>query len=82
MSTRLENESVQQLKTNIQTYLKENDNLRILVNLTKYGTLSNKNKEYEDKFIAIAQEIWNAYDNKRLKEKKKKKKNLLTLLNG
>jgi hypothetical protein len=82
MSTRLENESEQQLKTNIQRYLKENDNLMILVNLTKYGTLSNTNKEYEDKFIAIAQEIWNAYDNKRLKEKKKKKKNLLTLLNG
>jgi len=73
MSKRHAHESIEELKRTIQIYLKENDNLMVLVNLTKYGTLSNQNKEYEDKFIAIAQEIWNAYDNKRLKEKEEEK---------
>jgi hypothetical protein len=58
MSTRVANESEQELKAKIQKNLINNDNLMIIVELRKYNT--------SEKIGVIAEEIWKSYNRARV----------------
>jgi hypothetical protein len=57
------NSSIEELKRTIQTYLKENDNLMVLVNLTRCNEGS---ENYDAQIATIAQKIWDVYNSARV----------------